>query len=155
MKKIFILLVSLVALASCGTKTPYDTFREENKEEITFSLNASSTLANLFVNEDDIAGLKNVVSGIKNYRIMVSDNNGGALEKRFKELVNSKKYEELFRVSNNGDDVRLYFYKKGNKIKEIICKVNSKENLVVLSAQGNLKIKDLNKLVEEMTVGSR
>ncbi|GLB51155.1 hypothetical protein NBRC110019_01940 [Neptunitalea chrysea] len=150
MKKVLLLMVSLFVLVACGTKTPYQTFRNENKEAIDFSLNVSSFIGDSIVEKAYVNDLKRVVSGIRKYRVVVAKSNTSELNIRFKKLVNSKTYEQLAGFSNNGGSVELYFYKKGGKIKEAVCKIKNNDNFVVLSAEGNLKIKDLGKLVEEI-----
>lgn len=150
MRKLFLVVIIGVLLGSCASRTPYDTFREENKEEITFSINASSFLVNMFVDREELQEFKSVVSGIKKYRVLVGSDYAEELNKSFDNLVNTKGYERLFYVKNNGENVQLYLYKRGGKIKEVICKVKGDENFVVLSAQGNIKVKDMDTLVNEL-----
>lgn len=150
MKKLVLFFGIAVLLSSCASRTPYDTFREENEEEITFSINASNFLVNMFVDREELQEFKSVVSGIKKYHVLVASEYAEELNQRFDKLVNTKGYERLFYVKNNGENVQLYLYKKAGKIKEVICKVKGDENFVVLSAQGNIKVKDMDKLVNEL-----
>lgn len=149
MKKVIIagVFVAMV-LTGCSVQSPYAEFREDNSEEITFTLSASSFLTHLFIDKDDVQEIKSIVKGIKRYRILVSEDNADVLEKRFKQLVNSGSYDELLHVKENGESVQLFLYRKGNKIKEILCKVKDNDDFVVLSVEGNLKIKDLNNLLD-------
>lgn len=148
-KSIGILFVlTLVLVTGCSVSTPYATFRKDNKEEITFTIGASSFLTNLFIAEDDIDELKSVVKGIKRYRILVSEDNAAVLDARFKKLVNSNSYEELVHIKENGESVQLFLYRKRNKIKEILCKVKDDDDFVVLSVEGNLKVKDVSNLID-------
>ncbi|SFU49502.1 protein of unknown function [Pustulibacterium marinum] len=149
MKKLFLFFGIAIILSSCASHTPYDTFREENEEEITFSINASNFLVNMFVDKSDLQEFKSVVSGIKKYRVLVGSDYAEELNHRFDDLVNTKGYERLFYVKKNGENVQLYLYKRHNKIKEVICKIKGDENFVVLSAQGNIKVKDVDKLMNE------
>ncbi|MFI2742708.1 DUF4252 domain-containing protein [Zhouia sp. PK063] len=150
MKKLFLLFITGLLLISCGVKTPYDSFRKEHKEDIAFSLGASNFLANMFMNKEDVRELKQVVDGISKYRVLVAKEESSAyLNNEFKKLVHHG-YEQLFYVNDKGNTVNLYFFKRGGKIKELIVKVKDNNDFVILSAEGNIKIKDLHGLINRV-----
>ncbi|EIJ39020.1 DUF4252 domain-containing protein [Galbibacter orientalis] len=153
MKKVLIIAVVATFFASCGASTPYDSFRKENKEDIAFSLSASNFLVNMFVDDDDFKELNQVVSGISRYRVLVGAEVGTEnLERKFNKFVSQKGYESLMFVNSDGARVGLYYFEKRNKIKEVIMKVKDDKDFVIISAEGNIKIKDIDGLMNKAIV---
>jgi Domain of unknown function (DUF4252) len=140
MKKLILVFFPLL-LISCGVKTPYDTFRKEHRKDIDISLGASSFLAHLFMDNEDIKEYKEIVDGISKYRVLISHKNTDRLNQHFKDFVAEKGYKELFYVKDDEATITLYLYKHRNKIREVIFKVNNTNDFVMVSAEGNLKIK--------------
>lgn len=151
MKKLS-LIALLVVLCSCGVSTPYDTFKEDNKDAITFSVSTSAFLAHMFIDEDDVHEIKSVVHGVKRYKVLVADDKAELLEAKFKELAKSGAYEKLFYLNEQGNNVTLYMYKKKDKIREILLKVKEGNDFVLVSVRGNLKIKDVNVFLDELAM---
>ncbi|MDG3581032.1 DUF4252 domain-containing protein [Galbibacter pacificus] len=148
MRKIAILAAVSFLIVSCGASTPYDSFRKENKKDIAFSLSASNFLVKMFVDDEDFREINKVVSGIHKYRVLISEEESSQyLENEFDDFVQRKGYESLMYVNSDGSKVGLFYYQKRNKIKEVLLKVKDDEDFVVLSAEGNIKIKDLDRLV--------
>ncbi|MCX2680438.1 DUF4252 domain-containing protein [Galbibacter sp. EGI 63066] len=153
MKKLTFLAFACIFLVSCGASTPYDSFRKENKEAIAFSLSASNFLASFFVDKEDMKELKQVVGGISKYRILVgNEENAAELDADFKRFVKRKGYESLFYINDKGETINLYFYKKRNKVRELIFKVGGSDDFVIISAEGNIKFKDIDRLVNRAVV---
>ncbi|ETN94999.1 protein of unknown function [Zhouia amylolytica] len=152
MRKLIFVFVVLIVFASCGVKTPYDTFREENQDDVVFSLGASRFLTHLFMDKDDLDEYKQIVDGVSKYRVMVFDRRAKGLNKRFDDFVSKKGYEQLFYLKDDGTLVNLYLYNRFGKTKEVIFRVHDGDDLVVISAEGkDIKIgniqKELNKVV--------
>ncbi|MCM5661483.1 DUF4252 domain-containing protein [Galbibacter mesophilus] len=153
MNKILSLLAVAIIMVSCGASTPYDSFRKENKDDIAFSLSASNFLVNMFVDDEDLKELNEVVSGISKYRVLVGQEvSSSSLETQFNNFVSKKGYESLMYVNSDGARVGLYYFERRGKIREILMKVKDDEDFVVLSAEGNIKIKDLDKLMSKAVV---
>ncbi|MEL4307974.1 DUF4252 domain-containing protein [Joostella sp. CR20] len=152
MKSVLLLFAVAVLCVSCGASTPYSTFRKENKDQIAITLSASNFLVSMFVDKDDLSELKEVVSGIHRYRILVGDEAfSNELESKFSKFVGKKGYESLMYVNSDGSKVSLYYYERKNKIKEVLMRVKDDEDFVVLSAEGNIKIKDMEGLVNSVS----
>lgn len=146
MKKLFFVFSALVLLSSCGVKTPYDTFREENEEDLVFSLGASKFITHLFVDKGDLDEYKKIVDGVSKYRVMVFDKRAKGLNKRFDDFVSGKGYEQLFYLKDDGTLVNLYLYNRFGKTKEVIFRVHDEDDLLIISAEGNnIKIGDIRK----------
>lgn len=152
MRNFVLCFLGMILFVSCGIRTPYDTFRDDHREEVVFSLGASKVLAHMFMDNDDLAEFKEIVDGVSKYTILVFDGNSGNLQKSFNDFTSKKGYEKLFYLKSDGTAVDLYTYNRSGKLREVIFKVNDgKDDMVIISAEGkNIKIgnvqKGLNKL---------
>lgn len=146
MKKIVI--ASLIVLfVSCGVKTPYDSFRKENKENITFSFSGSSFLINSFIRDKEFKKLTKDIEGIQKYRIVISETASSRFENKFDAFIKRDGLEEMVHISSEGSTIKMYSYSEKNKLKELIFKIYDGENLIVLSAEGkNIKINNAEQL---------
>ncbi|QLE01798.1 DUF4252 domain-containing protein [Galbibacter sp. BG1] len=153
MKNVLTILSAAFLLVSCGASTPYDAFRKENKKDIAFSLSASNFLVNMFVDEEDLKELNEVVGGISRYRVLVGEKvSAEYLESEFNTFIAKRGYESLMYVNSDGSRVGLYYFEKRGRVREVIMKVKDDEDFVILSAEGNIKIKDLDKLMSKAVV---
>ena len=85
---------------------------------------------------------------VKHYKVMIFENENTSLDKQFDRFIKRKKYASIFKVKSNGDQVQLYFLENKNTIKEIVLKIKSDEDFVVLGLKTNISEDDFNKLME-------
>ena len=146
MKKVFILF-SLVLFVSCAVKTPYDAFTKENKQNINFSVGLSNFLVRNFVmDKESRIATKNL--GIQKYRLVVSKQSSEIFETKLRAFLSKNNFEELVRVSKNGQKVNIYSYQINQSVKEVIVKVNNGNEMFIISAKGkNILTSNLDSLV--------
>jgi len=58
MKNSFLILVAALVLSSCASKSSFNSFYEENKEECEFSISSPALIANLFIPKEDVGEYK-------------------------------------------------------------------------------------------------
>ena len=63
-----------------------------------------------------------------------------------------KNYTSIFRLNSDGDQVQLYFLESKNTIKEVVLKIKSDEDFVVLGLKTNISERDFNKLIESSDI---
>lgn len=148
MKNIFLILVTVVLLTSCASKTSFNSFYAEHKDECDLSISTPAFFANLFIPKDDVKEYKNLFKNVKHYKVMIFENENTSLDKQFDRFIKRKKYASIFKVKSNGDQVQLYFLENKNTIKEIVLKIKSDEDFVVLGLKTNISEDQFNKLME-------
>ncbi len=146
--RILILAVALI-LSSCATKSSFHTFYQENKQESDFSISISAFIGNMFIPKKDLGEYKSLLRKAKNYDLMVFSDSEAILDKKLNKFIKRKKYSTIFRVAENGDKVQLYFLKDNNMIKEILLKVKSENDYVLIGAKTKILEEDLNRIIKK------
>jgi hypothetical protein len=137
---------ALLLLVSCGAKTPYETFREENNEEVALSFGASSFVVNTLIRDKDFKEIRNQISGIKKYKVLISKSNPVFIQSNFQNYLKQNNFQEIFHSTNNGENLRIYSLEKGTVLKEVLVEINNESQLVVVKVQGDLMINNMDKL---------
>ena len=149
MKNSFLILVTALLLTSCASKSSFNSFYAEHKDECDFSISTPAFFANIFIPKDDVEEYKDLFRKVKHYKVMIFENKKASLDKQFDRFIKRKKYASIFKVKNNGDQVQLYFLENKNTIKEIVLKIKSDKDFVVLGLKTNISENDFNKLMED------
>lgn len=149
MKKNIIILAVALILTSCATKSSFHSFYKENQHDSDLSINVSAFVGNMFVPKEDLGAFKALLRKVKHYELMVFSNSEEVLDKKLNRFIKRKKYATFFRVAQNGDKVQLYFLKNKNTIKEIVLKVKSDNDYILIGAKTKILEKDLNKIIEK------
>ena len=146
MKNLIVISLVLV-LVSCGANTPYETFRKENKDEISLSFGVSSFVVNSLVWDKDFRDFRKQISGIKKYKVLVSKSNATFIKSNFDAFLKQNNYEEILYTAKGDEKVRIFSFEKGEQLKEVLVEIENDSQVVLVKVQGNLKINDFQKLV--------
>jgi len=152
MKNYIIVLGIALVLTSCASKSSFNTFYADNKNECEFSISSPAFLANLFIPKDDVREYEDLFKKVKHYKVMVFSDASKSLDKKFNRFIKQKKYASIFRVKQNGEQVQLYFLQNKNSIKEIVLKVKSDNDYVLLGLKTNISEEDFNKIIEDSEI---
>jgi len=152
MKNRIVILVLALALTSCASKSSFNSFYADNKNECEFSISSPAFLANLFIPKDDVREYEDLFKKVKHYKVMIFSDASKSLDKRFNRFIKQKKYASILRMKQNGDQVQLYFLQSKNSIKEIVLKVKSDNDYVLLGLKTNISEEDFNKIVEDSNI---
>jgi hypothetical protein len=150
MKNLIVLSLACL-LVSCGAKTPYEAFRKENKKDVFLSFGASRFVVNALVWNKEFKDFTQQ-AGIKKYHMLVVKENPEFLKSNFIDFLKDNNFEEVFH--SNASDGKIYIYscEKGDKLKDVIVKIEDGSQMVLLNVQGDLKINDLEKLTRLSSV---
>lgn len=148
MKNSFLILVTVLVLTSCASKSSFNSFYEENKEDCEFSISSPAFIANLFIPKDDVGEYKALFKKVKYYKVMIFSDASTSLDRKFERFIKQKNYETIFSINQHGDKVQLYFLQHQNAIREIVLKVKSEGDFVVLGLKTNISEADFNKIIE-------
>lgn len=152
MKKISSLIVISLLLLSCASRTPYKTFKKENRSSADVSIGVPAFLAHLFIPKEDIGELREVVNGVRSYHVMVVTKNTHIVAQNFNELVHSSGYDRMFYLQEDGSKIDFYVLEKKNKIKEVVLKLKEGNDLVIVNMRGNILINKLPEAIEDIVL---
>lgn len=144
MKNLIVLSFACL-LVSCGVKTPYEAFRKENKEDVEMSFGASRFVVNALVRNKEFKSFTQQ-SGIKKYHMLVAKENPKFLKSNFVGFLKDNNFEEIFHANTSDGKVYIYSSEKGDKLKEVILKIEDGSQMVLLNLRGDLKISNFEKL---------
>ncbi|PKP12866.1 MAG: hypothetical protein CVU08_08395 [Bacteroidetes bacterium HGW-Bacteroidetes-3] len=148
MKNSFLILATAIVLTSCASKSSFNSFYEENKKDCEFSISSPAFIANLFIPKEDVGEYKALFKKVKHYKVMIFSDASTSLDKKFNRFIKQKNYETIFSVNQHGDKVQLYFLQRKNAIREIVLKIKSDNDFVVLGLKTNITENDFNKIIE-------
>ena len=149
MKNSLLILVTAFLLTSCASKSSFNSFYAEHKNQCDFSISTPAFFANIIIPKDDIEEYKGLFKKVKHYKVMIFEDGKASLDKQFNRFIKRKKYASIFKVKSNGDQVQLYFLENKKAVKEIVLKIKSDENFVVLGLKTNITEDDFNKLMRD------
>jgi len=145
MKKIIVISIVFL-LVSCGTTTPYETFREANKEEVALSFGVSSLVVNSLVWNKDFKKVREQISGIKKYHVLISKSNPTFIKTNFDVFLKQNNFQELFYTTKGQERIRFFSQESGNQLQEVLVEIENESELVLVKIQGDLKINDFQQL---------
>jgi hypothetical protein len=145
MKNLIVLSIVLV-LFSCGTKTPYETFKKENKDEVAISFGASAFVINALIRDKEFREFTKQVSGIKKYQVLVSKSNTVFLKSNFEVFLKKNNFEEIVYSTKGNEKIRIFSFEKREQLKEVLVEIENGSEMVLVKVQGDLKINNFEKL---------
>jgi hypothetical protein len=83
---------------------------------------------------------------------MIFSDGSTSIDKKFERFIKVKDYTTLIRVKQNGDQVQFYFLKNGDVIEEMILKVKSNNDYVLLGLKTKISENDFNTIIENADV---
>ena len=152
MKNFIAVTIVTIFLTSCATKSSFHSFYEENKMESDFSISSPAFIANIFIPKEDIREYEDLFSKVKHYKVMIFSESATTLDTKFNRFIKSKNYTSILKINQNGDKIQFYFLKKGNTIKEMILKVKSDNDFILLGLKTNISEYDVNTIIENSGV---
>jgi len=152
MKNSFLILVAALVITSCASKSSFNSFYEENKAECEFSISSPAFIANLFIPKNDVGEYKALFKKVKHYKVMIFSDGSTSLDRKFERFIRQKNYETIFSINQQGEKVQLYFLQNNNAIREIVLKVKSDDDFVVLGLKTNISEADFNKIANNSAI---
>lgn len=104
------------------------------------------------VDDPDADVVLDVAKDLRGLRILTTDVNPNKYYAEFKAVFDKSKYEPLMLVRDKGQDVNFLIDESGDMIKELLMLVGGKDEFVLLSFVGNIKLDKLAKLSEQISI---
>ncbi|AUC85298.1 DUF4252 domain-containing protein [Polaribacter sp. ALD11] len=132
MKQLAIIFFTLLMTTISAQEVAFEKFYKINKEQSTFSINLSASLAGSFLDDENDGDLMNIIKKSSDFKLMIFDNEDNTISKDFRKFSRKNNFKTLARVKENGSKAALFFIEKTNYIREIIIKANSNTDKLVL-----------------------
>lgn len=164
MKKIAILLtMAILPMISWG-QNAFDSFEnEKDVSAVVVTKNMFKLLSKMDLNSSDpeAQAYLNMVNNLENIKIFTTEN--ASIAKRMddavaKYIASSKDLGELMRVKEDGKNIRFYSKegKNENFVSELLMHlegtIDGKSTSVIMSITGDLDLRQISKLTEELKV---
>jgi len=146
MKKILILF-AVVLLSSCATHTSFNDFYQSNQKDSDFSFGMNSSFIRGFLSGEDYEEIKPLLKKAKHVRILVFSENSERMNGKFDKFIKRSQFEDIIKIKDNGDKIKIFVLEKEDRIKEIVLEVASDGDLVLLGLKTNLTQKDIDRLL--------
>ena len=148
MKKL-VLLISIVFLSSCATHTSFNDFYQSNQKESDFSFGMNASFIRSFLSDEDFEDIKPLLKKAKHVRILVFSENSEQMNSKFDKFIKGSQFEDVIKIKDNGDKIKIFVLEKDDRIKEIVLEVASDGDLVLLGLKTNITQKDIDRLLSD------
>ena len=148
MKKI-LLLLAIVLLSSCATHTSFNDFYQSNQKESDFSFGMNASFIRSFLSDEDFEDIKPLLKKAKHVRILVFSENTEQMNSKFDKFIKRSQFEDVIKIKDNGDKIKIFVLEKDDRIKEIVLEVASDGDLVLLGLKTNITQKDIDRLLSD------
>jgi uncharacterized protein DUF4252 len=148
MMKKLILLMFVAFLSSCATNTSFNSFYQKNQKDADFSLGLNASLIKPFLSGEDYEDVKPLLKKAKHVRILVFSENYEEKSAKFDKFIKKSDFEKMIKVKEDDNQIGFFTLEDRNKIKEMVLKIRSDEELILLGLKTNITPDDLNKLVQ-------
>ena len=156
-----ILLLSLAFFcvsSNLAAQSPTKAFyKEHKKKEGVFNMKIpgwliwfGGGLAYNSVNDPDAKVIMKLAKRVKNFRLMISENNSLVSDSEMNAFVSSieqKNFEELIFVKDGTTRVNIIGRNKNKKLKDLILLVKEEDEFVYMSMKTNIKPKHINQII--------
>ena len=155
MKKLFIFIIMAAICHVAQAKTAEEVINEIKTETGAMVLSFDKEmLKKQLGNEGDIPN--EVLESVDNGTVLILEEMTGkkkdVFESKVAGLTSANGYEQLVSVFDDSDKVKILGRKDGDVIKELLVIVSDSEDCVILQLNGNIKVEDLGKLVNDKTI---
>lgn len=103
--------------------------------------------------EDMDPEVKDVINNLKGLRILTTEHNSGTFYKEAKSMINTKEYEILMTVRDEGQNVEFLVKDTGDVINELLLLVGGGDDeFVLMSFVGNIDLNKIAKLANNIDI---
>jgi len=160
MKTTILYALLLIPFLSIAQQSPSLSFFEKHSEDkgttsVYITEHTFDFFSRISENEEALS-FKKAVSTLKSIKVLESDRTSNRIETNIfhTELLPSlSKYEEILKVKEEGQIIRIFIYEKQHKITEfVVLNYGPSENILVIMEGEDIDIKQLASLSETMNI---
>ena len=146
-------------MLAMAQKTPAIKFFEKYSEEkgyISVYITKSTFAFFATISDDEESdSFQESVASLNSIKVLLNYSSFGDTENPFfTELLPSlTKYEEVFKIKEEGQNIIIFIYKKENKVSEfVVLNYGPTENILIIMEGDDINIKQLSKLSHTMNI---
>ena len=147
-----LLLVFVCHLSNAqGINGGFNEFGREKNADCVKVSSFMMSLGKMFAGHDEDA---EIIRKIKSIKVLDLESCTASVKERFNKKVNKlnlKGYDELMRVNDEGEKVRVLMKTKKETIRELLFVCTGKEDCTLVQINGKFTKDDINKLVNQET----
>ncbi|WP_456421905.1 hypothetical protein [Lutibacter sp.] len=99
MKNSILLLAITILLTSSASKSSFNSFYVENRENSNFSISTPAFFANLFIPKDNVKEYEDLFKKVRHYKLMIFSEGSKSLDKKFDRFIKRKNYVSILRIN--------------------------------------------------------
>jgi hypothetical protein len=156
MKTILSLILAAVLSLQVQAGDPFEKLYSKyaENEDIT-SINLTETMlriASKFLDEEDVEA-REVINSIESIKILVSEHKkvDGFFDDALA-VINGGNYEDIIRVNDADDKVRIAVDESGDRIRDIVILVESEDELVFMNITGDIDVNQVGKALRTLDI---
>ncbi|WKD85143.1 hypothetical protein KCTC32516_00482 [Polaribacter huanghezhanensis] len=153
MKQFLTTLFCLFILSISAQEKTFKQFYKSHKKQADLSLNIPGFVGRFFMDNQNDDELEALLDKSSNYKVLIYDGNSDTVLNDFKKFVKQNKLKTIIRIKDGKDRVNIHFRKDGNRIKEIIVNVYSKnKEAVLVGLKTNLTKEELASIISSSKI---
>lgn len=98
------------------------------------------------------AELRDVIKDLKGLRILTTEENSAEFYKEAKQKIDTKTYETLMTVRDEGSNIEFLVKDSGDIVEELLLLVGGEKEFVLMSFVGNIDLKKISKLSKTLDI---
>ena len=159
MRNILVAFILLCFVGSAGAQSnAIDKYFKQYKDDERFTMvYISPKMFEMAVKvaeenvEEDVVDMLREIEGLK---ILTTDENPNSFYKEALKKINTKEYEELMTVRDDGQNVQFLVkdQQNGDIVKELLLLVGGEDEFVLMSFVGKIDLKKIGKLAKNMSI---
>lgn len=159
MKKLFLTMCLVIAAHTAFAQTAgslIDQFKNEPKAEFVhiprLMMALGKIVAKSCIDDEDDRKSYDIVKKISSMRVLDLGYCPSDTKQRFRNALgnlNTKGYEELVRVNDDGENTRILTKMKGGKICELLILNGGSDDCTIVEIKGEIRTGDLNRLMND------
>ncbi|TCI85048.1 DUF4252 domain-containing protein [Tenacibaculum sp. M341] len=152
MKRITTIIVLFLTVSITAQKNTFKQFYKSHKADAEVSLNLPGFLVRMFMDDDDIDE-EELLEKASNFKVMVFEKPDTKVASDFRKYIKRNNFKTLVRAKDGKDRAEIYFLERNDHIREIVLRVGSKEDeLVLLGLKTKLTKDELAAIVSSANV---
>ena len=155
MNKLFIVLIALgISLSSFANEGFDKLFSKYSGDESVTTVSVNESMLKMvtkFLGEED-EETKKLMKSITSVKVIASEVKNSKFASEAKALLNSSNYDELMRVNDGNDFVRIMVNESGDIIKDVVVFAESDDEIAFIRIAGNIDPEQIGKALKTLNI---
>lgn len=157
MKQIIITLIVIASfLSGCGSSTAsiFTDFKDKPNADYVHVPKTMMKLGMAFAGKGGNTGEMDIARHISSVKILDMSGCDAATRRDFSSAVSAlplKGYEEIVRVKDSTDDIKVLVKRKGDSIRELLVASSESDDAMLVEIKGKIKPEDIGRIIEQQT----